>query len=79
MVKQKKVIVNSNMLSGAIVSSGLTQADVARQIGLSIAAFNNKINNKSEFKASEIVMLTLILKLTREEAYSIFFAKVVDC
>lgn len=79
MVKQKKVIVNSDMLNGAIVRSGLTQMEVARQIGLSIAAFNNKINNKSEFKASEIVMLTIILKLTRDEAYSIFFANVVDC
>lgn len=69
---------DTNRLKGAIAAAGLTQAAVAEKIGLSPTALNNKITNKSSFKADEIQKLTQLLKLTREETDRIFFAVKVD-
>ena len=48
------------------------------QLGMTSATFNYKLNNKTEFKASEIKKLAKILHLTVEEVFDIFFAEDVD-
>lgn len=65
-------------LKAKIIEVGLVQDAVAAQLGMSTATFNYKLNNKVEFKASEIKKLALILKLTVEEVFDIFFAEDVD-
>ena len=46
----------------AIIKSGLTKHEVAKRLGLSDMGFYKKLNNVTEFKASEIAKLKEILK-----------------
>lgn len=69
---------NTAKLKAKIIEAGLVQDVVAAQLGMTSATFNYKLNNKTEFKASEIKKLAMILKLTVEEVFDIFFAEDVD-
>ena len=69
---------NTAKLKAKIIESGLLQEAVAMQLGMTSATFNYKVNNKTEFKATEIKMLVDILHLTKEETFAIFFAEDVD-
>ncbi len=60
----------------AIIKSGLTKHEVAKRLGLSDMGFYKKLNNVTEFKASEIAKLKEILKLKAIEP--IFFATKVE-
>ena len=53
-------------------------AYVADKLGITYQGFLNKINNESEFKASEIQTLKELLNLTNKERDKIFFTKKVD-
>jgi len=52
--------------------------EIAQALGMTIATFNYKVNNKREFKASEIKKLSEHLSLTAEEVNTIFFAEEVE-
>lgn len=69
---------NSAKLKGKMVESGLNQTRIAEQLGMTIASFNYKVNNKTEFKASEIKKLSEILHLTNDDVNAIFFADKVE-
>lgn len=71
-------MIDTEKLKGAIVAAGFTQAEIADKIGLSPTAFNNKITNKTEFKASEIAKINTLLGLDEYDISNIFFAKQVD-
>ncbi len=60
---------NTALLKAKIVECGLTQEQVAQQLGISYQALSNKINNKVDFKASEIQLISKILKITDYEPY----------
>lgn len=45
---------NTQKIKAAMVEEGYTQAEIAKRIGISLTAFNRKINNKSDFTVSEI-------------------------
>ena len=65
---------NTLMLEMAIRKAGLTKKEVARRLGLSIMSLYQKINNTTEFKASEIAQLYEMLNLSSlEEQQQIFF------
>lgn len=74
----KKKMTHSAKLEGKIVESGLNQTWIAEQLGMTLATFNYKVNNKTEFKASEIKKLAEILHLTADEVNEIFFADKVE-
>ena len=74
----KKKMTNTSKLKAKIVENGLLQEQVAMQLGMTSATFNYKLNNKTEFKGSEIKMLIVILHLTADELMAIFFADDVD-
>lgn len=61
---------NTLELEIAIKRAGLTKREVANRMGLSEMGLYKKINNITEFKASEIDFLTKLLGL---EDKSIFF------
>ena len=64
---------NTLLLEMAIRRAGLTKKEVARRLGLSIMGLHKKINNLSEFKASEINQLYKMLNLSSlEEQQQIF-------
>lgn len=63
----------------AIKRAGLTKDEVAKKLNLSNMGFYQKLNNITEFKASEISRLYDILNLkSLEEQQRIFFKCEVD-
>lgn len=69
---------NSAILERKIKESGLKRSFIANKMGISLYSLSLKINNTSEFKASEIETLCSILDLKVEERMIIFFASDVD-
>ena len=63
---------NSNLLRGRIAEKGYTQREVAKMIGITYQSFSEKINNKSNFKVSEIIKLCDIHDISDKDRY--FFA-----
>ena len=69
---------NSKLLRQKIDESGYKLQFVAKKCGLTYYGFMKKVNNESEFKASEIAILKELLDLTYSETDQIFFATDVD-
>ena len=65
---------NTELLRAKIDQSGYKLRFVAKQIGITYQGLLNKINNRSEFRASEIQTLYNLLGLTEEEREAIFFS-----
>lgn len=65
---------NTKLLREKINQSGYKLAFVASQLQISYQGFLNKVNNKTEFTATEIATLKTLLNLTVEECHAIFFA-----
>ncbi len=63
---------NINGLKGIIKSNGLTQADVAESLGISLRTFNSKIN-KGIFGSDEMEKMIALLHI--EDPAKIFFGK----
>lgn len=74
--RKVKKMTNTLRLKAAIIESGYTQEQIAKMLGISNTTFNYKINNKREFKASEIQQLVKILNL--QDVNGIFFTPDVD-
>ena len=66
---------NTNLLEQYIERSGYKKSFVAKQLGITAYGFARKVNNKSEFKASEIETLCNLLKIGARDKGAIFFAK----
>lgn len=62
----------TNELRSLIAKKGYTQGYVANKLGISPQSFSYKLNNKVEFKASEIEALCVLLCISDKD--SIFFA-----
>lgn len=69
---------DSEALSKAIENSGLKLTFIANKLELSREGFYKKLNNQTEFKASEIVKLQDILNLSNKERDKIFFINKVE-
>lgn len=68
---------NTELLEKKIDDSGYKKSYIAKTIGLKTTnVLTKKIKNESEFKASEIDALCILLKIeSLEERQAIFFAK----
>lgn len=67
---------NTELLMDYVKKSGLKLGYIAEQMELSRYGLSNKINNVTEFKASEIEKLCNLLHITSMEDRSrIFFAQ----
>lgn len=64
---------NTTELEVAIKRSGLTKRKLAKELSLSEMGLYKKINNITEFKASEIYKLCRILEIEDEDMNEIFF------
>ena len=69
---------NTSLLEKYIEKSGYKKSFIAEQLGLTAYGFMLKVNNKSEFKASEMTILSELLKINAKDKDAIFFAKQVD-
>lgn len=66
---------NTSLLEQYIDKSGYKKSFIADKLGLTAYGFTLKVNNKSEFKASEMTILCKLLKITAKDKEAIFFAK----
>ncbi len=60
-------------LKDAIKNSGMSVTYIANILGITRGALYKKLDNITEFKASEIVLLKKILNLSDKERDDIFF------
>lgn len=73
------MMTNTELLRAKIQESGLKLSHIAKRLGLTPYGLANKINNRTEFKPSEIELLCEILFIPdTAERFAIFFAKKVD-
>lgn len=63
-------------LEVAMKRAGLTKREVAKRLGLSEMGFYKKVNNVTEFKASEIMLLAEMLSVSNVD--KIFFTPMCD-
>lgn len=64
---------DSEKLKAKIRDSGYKIRFLAEQLGISYQALYNKVDNKTQFLASEIMRFSDLLNLTPEERDDIFF------
>ena len=65
---------NTLLLKACIDKSGYKMGYIAKSIGVTRQGLLLKINNKHEFKASEIDILCKLLKISIKDRMAIFFA-----
>lgn len=63
---------NIELLKEKIDDSGMTMIAISKKSGILRETLYNRMNGKGEFTASEIVSLTKVLNLTRDERDEIF-------
>lgn len=66
---------NYSKLLGKIKECGLTQAEVAKAIGINKATLNAKLNGRYCFTTSEILAVSSILNIPKNEISNYFFAQ----
>lgn len=66
---------NTKLLEQYIELSGYKRSYLAKALGITSYALALKINNKSEFKASEIDILCKLLNISVKDRMRIFFAQ----
>lgn len=69
---------NSKRFRKAVTRAGLKYKYLAEQLGITPYGLQKKIDNMSEFKASEIHKLSQLLNLADAEKSQIFFASEGD-
>lgn len=63
---------NTELFRKKVEEKGITFKFLASQIGITREALYNKMNNETEFKASEIAAIANVLQLTSKERDEIF-------
>lgn len=66
---------DSKAFRSAVTYRGLKYKALAAVLGITPYGLQKKIDNQSEFKASEIVKLTAALQLSERERDKIFFCR----
>ncbi len=69
---------NTNLLKKKIDESGYKLRFIASKLGITYQGFLKKINNETEFKASEMQILRELLNLMDSEFEQIFFTLNVE-
>jgi DNA-binding phage protein len=64
-------------LRGKIIENGINQAILAEKTGMSRSTLNRKMKTGEDFTIGEASKISSVLKLTKEESMSIFFAETV--
>ena len=64
---------NARKLKSILVLKGVSQQDLAYNLGISKQALNYKINGRTPFRINEILKIQKILNLNNKERDDIFF------
>lgn len=70
---EEDIIFDFNKLKGRIIEKFSSNANFAKELGISIASLSSKINGKTDFSASEIYKSCKLLEIKDEDAYEYFF------
>ena len=65
---------NMELLKDYIRESGMTTIAISEKAGIDRATIYNRLNNRGEWKASEIMGMTKALRLEPEERDAIFLS-----
>lgn len=65
------------LLSDIIDNSNFTKTEIAEQLGITRQGLYDKLNEKTEFKSSEIKTLSRLLNLSNDQRDKIFFSDFV--
>lgn len=66
-------MVNTRKVKARVIELGLTQKDIAKDMGLDYTALNLKLNNKRRLYIDEVGKLCKILKIgTKEDLHDYF-------
>lgn len=67
-------VVNGNLIRAKMAELGMTQADTAREIGISLSRFNAKLNGTgdAEFSLPDVIALKNVLRLSPQQVDEIF-------
>ena len=66
---------NTELLEKVIANSGYKKQFLASKIGLSYQGFLNKVQNKQDFRAKEIMILCKLLRISSELKEAIFLPR----
>lgn len=66
-------MIDTELLQEKLNKSSFRMTFVAKELGITYQALLNKLNNKCEFNAGEIISLRQLLHLTGAEVDRIFF------
>ncbi len=69
---------NSTLFREAVAKAGIKYKFLAESLGITPYGLQKKIDNRSEFKASEIYTASAVLNLSEHDRNSIFFCKERD-
>ena len=69
---------DTSLLNAKKKKIGITKKELVKALGLTYAGFWKKLNNQSEFKATEIKRIQRLLHLSDAERDHIFFAQNSD-
>lgn len=68
-------MVKLDLLNNRIKDSGMTVVSIAEKTGVSRETLYNKLNGAVDFKASEILSISDVFRLSVKERDEIFFAR----
>lgn len=66
---------NTQLFKSYLVLRGITIQELSEMVDIPTSTLSNKINNKNDFKTSEVNAIAKKLDLTQEQIMEVFFAK----
>ena len=76
-LERRVYMTDFELLKEKIADSGMTMTAIASKSGMLRETLYNRMKGKGEFNASEIVALTGVLHISKEERDAIFFGEKV--
>jgi hypothetical protein len=74
-VQMKKIVYNYSKLKGLMAEKEITQKDIADALHKNECTLTGKFNNSTDFKASEISEICVLLEIPAEQIPLYFFSK----
>ena len=75
-MRQKGVKMNVLKLKGKIAENGMTQEEFAKATNIDRATLNRRLKRSDNFTIGEVSRIVAVLKLSEDEALSIFLPSV---
>ena len=67
-----------NLFRAKLAENGLSQKDVAKELGMAENTLTHKIREKSFFCVNEVKEMSKLLNLNKDDIFDIFFTDDVD-